>query len=273
MYLTLHQKILSGYLVILILFWILLKFSGQTTSTWNYLYSFLFSLIPLLGGLVGIFLARQWGNLTSAIGRMILFTSIGSFCWGAGSMVWSYYNFFYQISAPYPSIADIGFILALPFWAAGMINLSKATGVRFALQNIRGRLFLGVVPVIVTAFSYYFLVTVARDGVISDSYNNLLKLFFDFAYPLGDVLILTLVVIIFGLSFKYFGGGFRFAVFAILLGFAVMYLADFIFSYTTTTETFYNGNYGDLVFTLALFLITFGVFGFSSSAILKHTDT
>ena len=43
-----------------------------------------------------------------------------------------------------------------------------------------------------------------------------------------------------------------------------MYLADFVFSYTTTVGTFFNGNFGDLLFTFALFLITFGLLGFNS---------
>ena len=42
-----------------------------------------------------------------------------------------------------------------------------------------------------------------------------------------------------------------------------MFFADFIFSYTTTVGTFYNGNFGDLIFTVGLFLLSYGVLGFS----------
>lgn len=262
-----HQKILTTYLGILIVYWVILALSGLQTSFWNYFYSFAFSLIPLIGGLVGMLLARPWGYLSSAIGKAILATSFGSFCWGAGSMIWSYYNFFFNISAPYPSLADVGFILAIPFWLIGMISLSKATGAKFGLKNMKGKIFLILASVALLVVSYYLLVIVARGGILTSSFDDLLKLFFDLAYPAGDVLILILAVAVFGLSFEYFGGIYKVSIYTLLAGFAVMYLADFIFSYTTTIETFYNGNFGDLVFTLALYLITVGVFGFSKPPI------
>jgi hypothetical protein len=49
-----------------------------------------------------------------------------------------------------------------------------------------------------------------------------------------------------------------------------MFLGDFVFSYTTTTGSFYNGDWGDLILTTGLFLITFGVLGFATKPVLKH---
>lgn len=264
MSLTVAQKLLSAYLLLLVIFWVFLQQSGLQTSFWNYFYSFAFSLIPLLGGIYGLFLAKPWGFLDSSIGRAICYISLGLFSWGVGSMIWSYYNFFERLAAPYPSVADVGFIAAIPLWIVGVVNLSQATGVRFALQNIKGKLFLLIVPILIFIVSYYLLVYVARGGVISESTDDLMKLFFDFAYPIGDVAILALATVILGLSLNYFGGLFKVPIIALLAGFGVMYLADFVFSYTTTIETFYNGNFGDLLFTLALFLMTFGVLGFNN---------
>lgn len=209
-----------------------------------------------------MFSAKAWGMLGSAIGKSVFFIATGLFAWGLGSMIWSYYNFFQRISAPYPSVADIGFILSLPFWILGIINLSKATGAKFGIKHTGGRIMLIVIPIIVMVLSYYLLVVVGRGGVLTESFDNYLKLFFDLAYPFGDVIILTFALIIFGLSLGFFGGKYRLSIFAIILGFVSMYLADFVFSYTTTTEAFYNGNWGDLIFTIALFLIAFGNLGF-----------
>lgn len=259
---TLPQKILSFYLVFLLTFWIILFRSGSTTSFWNYFYSFSFSLIPLIGGLFGMFSSKPWGMLKSAIGKSVFFIAAGLFTWGVGSMIWSYYNFFNQIVVPYPSLADFGFTLSLPLWILGIVSLSKATGARFGLKHIRGKIQLILIPVIVMAVSYYLLVIVARGGILTESFDNYFKLFFDLAYPFGDVIIVTLALLIFGLSFNYFGGRYKLSIFTIILGFIFMYLADFIFSYTTTIETFYNGNWGDLIFTIALFFITFGNLGF-----------
>ena len=41
-----------------------------------------------------------------------------------------------------------------------------------------------------------------------------------------------------------------------------MTIADAVFSYTTTVGTFYNGQFGDLLLTTGLFLLTFGALGF-----------
>ena len=264
MFISLPQYLFSLYLGGLLIFWFLLHLSGLKTDFWNYLYSFAFSLMPLLGGLFGIYIAKPWGFLKSFIGKAIFYISLGLFTWGAGSMVWSYYNFFQKVAAPYPSLADIGFILSLPFWTIGIVNLSYATGARVNLKHNKRRALLIFIPVIVIIVSYYLLVVVARGGIITSSFDDYLKLFFDLAYPIGDIVILSLALVVFGLSLNFLGGRYKLTIFAILIGFSLMYVADFIFSYTTTIGSFYNGDFGDLMFTLALFTITFGIFGFYS---------
>ncbi len=89
-----------------------------------------------------------------------------------------------------------------------------------------------------------------------------LKTVLDLAYPLGDFVSLTLAVVISGLSFRYLGGMFKYDMVAILAGLAAMYVADSMFSYTTTVGTYYNANVGDLMLAIGLFLMTFGVLGF-----------
>jgi hypothetical protein len=256
------QKTVGIYLILLLIYWVFLQQSDLTTSIYNFLYSFLFSLIPLLGGFAAMVKANVWGRLKSNVGTAVFFIGLGLFSWGAGSMVWSYYNIFSNIVAPYPSYADLGFLLSIPFWAIGVIYLSRATGAKFGMKKNKGKAILVLVPPMIVAASYYLLVVVARGGVITEAFDNNLKLFLDIAYPSGDAIILTLSLVILGLSFNYLGGQYKLSILSILFGFGFMYLADFIFSYTTALGTFYNGNWGDLFFTIALFLITFGILGF-----------
>lgn len=268
--LTLNQKLLLGYLVFILIYWVILQQSGQQTSIWNYLYSFSFSIVPLIGGVIGISISKQWGFLSSATGRAIFYISAGLFFWGVGSMIWAYYNIFLNIPAPYPSIADAAYVISWPLWSVGIINLSRGTGMKFSLERMRGKLLLFIVPVILIMLSYYLLVVVGRAGSVSDFSQDKFKVFFDLAYPIGDVVILSLAVLVFGLSLNYLGGRYRLPILALLLGFALNYVADFIFSYTTTAGTFYVGNFGDLIFALTFFLLTFGIFGFSNPAKLKE---
>ena len=257
------QKFLLAYFLLLVIFWTVLHFVLKTTDGfYNYFFSFAFSLTPLVAGFIGLFFSKQWGWLQSSVGRTIFYVSLGSFCWGFGSMIWSYYNFFANVAAPYPGYADIGFVLCLIFWVVGIINLLHATGGRLGLKSAGRKALALFVPVVVLAISYYLLVDVARAGVITQSFDNYLKLFLDLIYPVGDVVILTLVIIIFSLSVNYLGGKLRYPVLILLLGFGLMYFADFVFSYTTTVNTFYNGDWGDLLFATALFFVALGTFGF-----------
>ncbi|OGG49871.1 hypothetical protein A2763_01625 [Candidatus Kaiserbacteria bacterium RIFCSPHIGHO2_01_FULL_54_36] len=234
---------------------------GVTSSLANNLYGVLFlGFIPVFGGINGILIARKWGGFKSAVGRAIIFLSLGLIAWGIGTYIYSgIYNVILQVEVPYPSYADIGYVLALPLWALGMIHLSRATGAKYGLQSSGGKFALLIIPASVIAASYYLLVIVARGGSLTGDDTALLKVILDLTYPLGDVIILTLATLIYGLSYSYFGGVFKKAIYMILSGFVLMYFADFAFSYTTTLGTWYPGDWNDLLFATAMLALSSGV--------------
>jgi hypothetical protein len=123
------------FLLFLIFYWTILFISGETTSFYNYLYSFLFGLIPLVGGFTAMLHSRNWGRFKSTLGKAIFFIGLGLFCWGTGETIWSYYNFFVGEPAPYPSLADIGFAPSIFFYGLGAVYLSSATGAKYGLRN------------------------------------------------------------------------------------------------------------------------------------------
>jgi hypothetical protein len=257
------QKICTGFLILLVIFWFALFITHTDGGFYNYLYSFLFGLIPLFGGIVAIFRAHIWGGLKSSVGRAVLFIGIGIFLWGYGETIWSYYNFFLNVAAPYPSWADLGFAPSIFFYGLGISFLSAATGAKFAWRNPTARHFAILAPIFIAVLSYYVLVVVARGDVLVPPGETPLKAVLDIAYPLGDFIGLTLAVVLSSLSFKYLGGRYKTDIFALLLGLGVMFIADSVFSYTTTVNTYYNADFGDLLLTLGVFFLTFGVLGFS----------
>ena len=260
-----ESKILLIYFAVIVIWWLVLYLQNIRYETVNYLYQFAFGLIPLLGGISGIIKSKKWGGLKSKVGSALFYISLGLVTWGIGQMFWSVlYNIILKVEVPYPSLADIGYVLSWPLWAVGIIKLSHATGARFSLIRFKGKVFLFVIPIILVLFSYYFLVVVARGGLLTDISGGYLKVFFDLAYPTGDVVILTLAVLIYGLSFNYLGGKFKLPIIILLLGFVVNYFVDFSFSYVTTAETYYNGHWVDLLFPTAMMLIAFGVNSFDT---------
>src|SRR5882724_7744560 len=135
MHLNTAQKISFWFYGGLVAFWVALYFTGLTDSVYNYLYSFLFGLIPLFAGIIGLWRFRVWGGFKSAIGKAVFFIGLGIFCWGTGETIWSYYNFVLNVAAPYPSYADIFFAPSIFFYGLGVFFLSKATGAKFGLRN------------------------------------------------------------------------------------------------------------------------------------------
>ena len=262
---NIYQKLIAGYFVLMIVFWAGLFFTNHRSGELNYWYSFLFGLIPFCGGVVGMLKSRIWGGLQSALGKAVFFVSLGLLLWGLGEMVWSYYNFFENVPAPYPSLADLGFAPSIFFWILGTAYLSIATGALFALRKShKAKVLVVAVPLILLLPSYYLQVTLAKGGVLIPSDETLLKTVLDIAYPFGDFLALTFAAVVFVLSYKYVGGMYRWAASFILAGLAVMYFGDSIFAYTTTKGTYYNANWGDLVLTSGLFLLTYGILAFAT---------
>lgn len=258
------SQFVLAYFALMMVYWVGLQLLGSTDLNVNLLYSFSLNTLAFLGGVFGVATSKKWGGVRSALGKGILFLSLGLVSWGGvGGYIWSFYNFVLRQDIPYPSFSDVGFIAAVPLWAVGMFYLAKATGVKYGLRGVAGKVYLLLFPILTFILSYFFLVTVARDGVVTDGGESI-KIFFDFAYPIGDVVIITIALLIYGLTLKLLGGLYKWPVRITLLGFVVMFFADMAFSYSTTVETYYNGNYADLLFTVALFLIGFGITRFDT---------
>lgn len=271
------QKVAVAAYIVVVSLWAFLQVSGRTgenADTLNYWYSFLFGLIPLIGGIVGMLKSRIWGGLKSVLGKSIFFFSLGLFLWGFGETIWSYYNFFKAEPAPYPSIADIGFAPSIFFWILGTLFLAKASGALYAFKkNILAKATALVLAISLSALAYHMLINVARGGVLVPEGETALKTVLDIAYPLGDFLALTLASVVFVLSRKYLGGYYRWAIASMLIGLAMMYFGDFSFSYSTTKGTFYNGNFGDLLLASGNFFMALGILGFATQPAVKNEPT
>ncbi|MBI1838986.1 MAG: hypothetical protein HYR95_01645 [Candidatus Colwellbacteria bacterium] len=253
---------------------LLLYLNGWTDTRWNYL-SGTYNIISFAGAFYGLFfVARHWGGWKSDIGRAVILLSSGLLVWSIGLAIYLFYNLALQVDVPYPSWADAGFLSAYPFWAIGAVLLSKATGAQFGLRKLGGKTMLLLAPITATAASYYLLVIVARDGIITTAESSeTLKLFLDFAYPISDLIIVILATLIYGLSYRYFGGKYKLPIYLILSAFAVNYFGDFSFSYGTTVETYYTGNFADALFTTTMYLLSVGIALLDSRSVPLSTES
>lgn len=242
----------------LVVWWISIAMRGMANTTENYWYGIVEGLLPSIAAFFGFANARQWGGIKSAMGKAVNLLSIGLLTWGIGTIIFGYYNVVLQVAVPYPSLADAFYIVSWPLWAVGMIYLSRATGARFQLRTLSGKAMLFLIPILTTIGSYYVLIVVARQGTLG-FVENLVTNFFDLAYPIGDIVILTVALLIYGLSFKYLGGFFKLAIIIVLTGFVLNYIGDFSFVYLTTQGTYFVADWVDLVYTVAFFCLSLGV--------------
>ena len=256
-----YQKLLFVYLMFLIVYIIILHFSGFKTSFWNYLWGLCLTMVPLYGGLIGFGISKKWGLGSSSIGKSMMFLSGGLLSWGSGNLIWAYYNFFKSEPVPYPSFADLGYLPSYALWATGVIFLPHAIGGKIGFKSWH-KFYLVFVPIFALCISYILILSITQNSILFFVEESLPKLFLDVAYPLGDALILSIALII-GISFTFFGGKYKRSIYAILLGFCFQYLGDFSFSYLTAAGFYYNGTLTDMFFVTALSLISFGVLDFN----------
>lgn len=253
------QVLLAGY-IISMPYWVWIQATGQVNTAHNYIWSLIIlGIVPVIGGIFGILLSRKWGFLHAALGRAIFFLSAGVMAWGIGSVIWAYYNLVLGVEVPYPSLGDVGYLLSYPFYAIGLVNLGKGIGAYHKLKTKLGKIALILVPLLGMAVTYFIFISVARGGEFDFQDSSALKILFDIGYPLGDAIVVTAIGLIYGLSYKAFGGRFRWPINLLFAGQFLLYLGDFSFSYGTTQGTYYIGNLNDLLFVHALFFIAVGV--------------
>jgi len=263
MNLNAYQRACTVFLLLLVIFWAALFFGNIKGTFYNDFYDFLYALIPLFGGALALIGYRKWGGLSTILGKAILLLGFGLFLWGCGGVTYAYYNIFLHVEIPYPSIADIFYAPSVFFYTLGAIYLSRTTGIGIGWKHKIGKMFAIITPFVLLLIAYYVEVVLGRGGQLVSEHGNVLKTFLDIFYPLGDFISLAVSVVVAGLSFRYLGGRYKADIFFILIGLGMMFVADSYFSYTTTVGTAYNGDFGDLVFMIAMYLLTCGLLGFN----------
>ena len=220
------------------------------------------NIIPFFSGIFVVLGSKQWAGEGGLIHKGLFFIGLGMILWASGGFIWSFYNFFLHMPAPYPSLADIGYAPSVFFYCLGTIYLSRGAGADLGLRKKYVKQLMVIIPVIMLTFSYYILIEVGRGGVLFTPNDPFLKTFLDFAYPIGDFVSLTVSVILSWLYFDFLVKKYRYGVIFVLLGMVGMFFADFSFSYTTTRNIYFNGNFSDFLFALGMFLLAFGAMFF-----------
>lgn len=149
---------------------------------------------------------------------------LGWVMWALGELL--YFIFSLSIKeVPYPSMADFFYIVGyLPF-VIGLISYIRETPRRFS--RIKVYLIVFTYIVIIASVFTFVILPLIQNGDPASPLTTLL----DAAYPIGDLLLLLLVV---WLLFDYYVRSSSVGWVLLIIGFVLMTFADMMYSYTTS---------------------------------------
>ena len=209
-----------------------------------------YQVLAILGGIVGLFVAKRWG-FKSLLGKAILFFSIGLLLQSFGQTVDSYYNFLLNATIPYPSLGDVGFMGSVFAYIIASVFLLKATGIKVSIKSVKGKAIVIGLPLIVLVTCYFFFL----QGYQFD-WTNKIKIFLDFGYPLGQAAYVSIALMAYLMSKNYFGGTLRLPVVFLIIALVFQYVSDFTFLYQANANTWYVGGLNDFMYFISYTIMT-----------------
>jgi diguanylate cyclase len=151
--------------------------------------------------------------------------SVSAGLWGAGEIVWSIYEVGLQVEVPYPSLADAGFLAAVPFAIGGIRAFWGPPRGTAASWRIWFDGLIVAIALVSTAWGFG-LRTVWESGSPTIA--------LDLAYPISDILIGTVLILAIRRAPEHQRG--RMAL--LLAGVACYSIADSAFAYLTAEGAF-----------------------------------
>jgi len=185
------------------------------------------AVVTALGGAV-VLLRRDRTDTTHAPWR---FLALAMVLWGAGELLWSWYEVVLGDEVPFPSVADVAYLGAVPFAVAGVLAFARGAGVRYRLRSVLD----GCVVASSLLFVTWALVLgpAWRGGAGSAAADTI-----NVAYPVTDLVLAVLALTI----VQGAGTVHRRAVRTVAAALLVMAVTDSLFTWMTNHGTYSSTN-------------------------------
>lgn len=135
---------------------ILLQFLPEKDTILNYSYNVATGLIYLFGGIIGY----SYGRCSMApvhLLKALKFLTLSQFIYAIACFIWAYYNMVSHIEVPFPSLADIFYVLYMFILAVGMWQLLQLADLPITSNNIRDSMVIVFISYIVLYTTFSFL--------------------------------------------------------------------------------------------------------------------
>lgn len=216
----------------------------EHNTIWNNIYGMVTTPLYLIGSVAGFMYLKKIG-LKSYVGKSVLLLSISTLFYSIGLFYWGYLVTFTGIEIPYPSFGDILFVLYGPLAGIGLLILFRIYRIEITTKKTVQLLLLLLIS---GAITYFFIGLPVFDGSNAAFAFNL-------GYVLSDFVILSISLAAITLS----GGRISGAIVLIALSFLMQAIGDFLFTYQTAQDTFWDGNTADLFFSISGLLLSLGI--------------
>jgi hypothetical protein len=235
-------SVLTGSTILVFLLWTILSIDGARVTVWVDDIGQLFA--PLCAAVLCGAAARR----TSAGRAGWALLAASSFAWAVGEALWCYYVLIDGIQVPFPSFADVGFLTAVPLTCAGLLLFPSSP--RRTAHRIQGFL-----DGCIIAMSLLFASWAAILGPLYRSHQSgVLKPVLSLAYPMSDVVMVSLVVILIARARR---RG-RMSLGLVMAGVVAFAIADSAFFYLTVVNNYGNGTFLDTGWVAGYLLIGLG---------------
>src|SRR5690349_875239 len=169
--------------------------------------------------------------------RIWLTFAVGTAVWSLGDFIYTYYQFVLDQS-PYPSLADVFYLLAYVILIPGLLRLVRRQSV------VASRTALLDASIVATGVGLLFWAFVIQPIIGNSSISSTTKLI-SLAYPAADALMLAIVLRLFA------GGALRTASARLLVAAVLLVLGSDISFSVVTSYTSYDGGIFDLGWLLS----------------------
>ncbi len=193
-------------------------------------------LLAALGCIARAILVRAERSAWFFIGAALLATTWGDVL----------YDFWYGGNPPFPSAADVAYLSFYPLLFVGIALLLRRRVSAFGTS-----LWLDGLLAATAASAVGFSVLV--EVVVNSTHGSPLVVLTNIAYPIGDVLLLALVVFVFAVTRWQPGRAWA----LIAAGLLLNTIGDAVFLYQTAVGSYVEGTYLDFVWPVSLVLIAF----------------
>lgn len=186
-----------------------------------------------LGAFIGFYYAHRIKTSNFA-GKSLLFFGISFFLSFVAYLVWDYYVYFLQVESPYPSAADLFWVISIFSHTIGIFLLLKLYGPKIKRRTILEFISLFI---ILSGIIVWYL------GWPDLSGSTFSVGLFDIIYTLDNVIMLSMALIVIRIA----GGKIFKGLLLFIVGLIVFVIGDMMFAVQIANETYVDGGSSDIV--------------------------